>query len=108
MNLNVALNYGARSEIIMAVNNIPKSKIGTLLEKDLTDNLYTKNMPDVDLLIRTGGQKRLSNFLLWQIAYSELYFIDTLWPDFSEKDFVKALYFFQNTERKFGNLKGDI
>ncbi len=108
LNLNIALNYGARSEIIMAVNNIPKSKIGTLLEKDLTDNLYTKNMPDVDLLIRTGGQKRLSNFLLWQIAYSELYFIDTLWPDFSEKDFVKALYFFQNTERKFGNLKGDI
>jgi len=108
LNLNIALNYGARSEIIMAVNNISKSKIGTLLEKDLTDNLYTKNMPDVDLLIRTGGQKRLSNFLLWQIAYSELYFIDTLWPDFSEKDFVKALYFFQNTERKFGNLKGDI
>jgi len=108
LNLNIAINYGARSEIIMAVNNISKSKIGTLLEKDLTDSLYTKNMPDVDLLIRTGGQKRLSNFLLWQIAYSELYFIDTLWPDFSEKDFVKALYFFQNTERKFGNLKGDI
>ena len=64
-------------------------------------------MPDVDLLIRTGGQRRLSNFLLWQIAYSELYFIDTLWPDFSEKDFVNALYFFQNTERKFGNLKVD-
>ena len=78
-----------------------------MLESDLTDNLYTKGMPDVDLLIRTGGQKRLSNFLLWQIAYSELYFIDTLWPDFSDKDFVSAIYFFQNTVRKFGNLKGD-
>ena len=107
LNLNVALNYGARSEILMAVNKATKKKSGGLLEKDLTENLYTKNMPDVDLLIRTGGQRRLSNFLLWQIAYSELYFIDTLWPDFSEKDFVNALYFFQNTERKFGNLKVD-
>ena len=108
LKLNIALNYGARSEILMAVNKANKKKSGVLLEKDLSDNLYTKNMPDVDLLIRTGGQRRLSNFLLWQIAYSELYFIDTLWPDFTEKDFVNALYFFQNTERKFGNLKGDI
>jgi undecaprenyl diphosphate synthase len=107
LKLNIALNYGARSEILMAVNKATKGKSGILLEKDLTDNLYTKDMPDVDLLIRTGGQRRLSNFLLWQIAYSELYFIDTLWPDFSEKDFVNALYFFQNTERKFGNLKDD-
>ena len=107
LKLNIALNYGARSEILMAVNKATKKKSGALLEKDLTDNLYTKNMPDVDLLIRTGGQRRLSNFLLWQIAYSELYFIDTLWPDFSDKDFVNALYFFQNTERKFGNLKVD-
>ena len=107
LKLNIALNYGARSEILMAVNKATKKKSGVLLEKDLTDNLYTKNMPDVDLLIRTGGQRRLSNFLLWQIAYSELYFIDTLWPDFSDKDFVNALYFFQNTERKFGNLKAD-
>ena len=107
LKLNIALNYGARSEILMAVNKATKKKSGALLEKDLTDNLDTKDMPDVDLLIRTGGQRRLSNFLLWQIAYSELYFIDTLWPDFSEKDFVNALYFFQNTERKFGNLKVD-
>jgi len=107
LNLNIALNYGARSEIIMAINKASKDKKSDLLEKDLTDNLYTKDMPDVDLLIRTGGQKRLSNFLLWQIAYSELYFINTLWPDFSDQDFVDALYFFQNTERKFGNLKGD-
>jgi len=107
LKLNIALNYGARSEILMAVNKATKKKSGILLEKDLTDNLYTKDMPDVDLLIRTGGQRRLSNFLLWQIAYSELYFIDTLWPDFSEKDFVNALYFFQKTERKFGNLKVD-
>ena len=107
LKLNIALNYGARSEILMAANKASKNKRGNLLAKDLTDNLYTKDMPDVDLLIRTGGQRRLSNFLLWQIAYSELYFIDTLWPDFSEKDFINALYFFQNTERKFGNLKGD-
>jgi undecaprenyl diphosphate synthase len=98
LTLNVALNYGARSEILMAVNKF---------YKDLNDNHYTKEMPEVDLLIRTGGQRRLSNFLLWQVAYSELYFTDTLWPDFSEKDFVSALYFFQNTERKFGNLKGN-
>ena len=105
LKLNIALNYGARSEILMAVNKATKKRGGALLEKDLTENLYTRDMPDVDLLIRTGGQRRLSNFLLWQVAYSELYFIDTLWPDFSEKDFVNALYFFQKTERKFGNLK---
>ena len=108
LNLNIALNYGARSEILMAINKISKNKIGPFLEKDLNDNLYTKDMLDVDLLIRTGGQKRLSNFLLWQIAYSELYFINTLWPDFSDQDFVDALYFFQNADRKFGNLKDDI
>jgi undecaprenyl diphosphate synthase len=110
LTLNVALNYGARSEILMAVNKFYKdSKLRKvpMLEKDLNDNLYTKEMPEVDLLIRTGGQRRLSNFLLWQVAYSELYFTDTLWPDFSEKDFLSALYFFQNTERKFGNLKGN-
>ena len=110
LNLNIALNYGARSEILMAVNKFYKKlkgKKSVIVEKNINDNLYTKKMPDVDLLIRTGGQKRLSNFLLWQVAYSELYFTNTLWPDFSEKDFVNALYFFQNTERKFGNLKGD-
>jgi undecaprenyl diphosphate synthase len=109
LNLNIALNYGARSEILMAVNKFYKKLKGkkpVIVEKNINDNLYTKKMPDVDLLIRTGGQKRLSNFLLWQVAYSELYFTNTLWPDFSEKDFVNALYFFQNTERKFGNLKG--
>jgi len=106
--LNIALNYGARSEILMAANEFYKKSRGRknlLLERDLSENLYTKNMPDVDLLIRTGGQRRLSNFLLWQAAYSELFFTNTLWPDFSEKDFIDALYFFQNTERKFGNLK---
>jgi undecaprenyl diphosphate synthase len=110
LNLNIALNYGARSEILMAVNKFYKKLKGkkpVIVEKNINDNLYTKKMPDVDLLIRTGGQKRLSNFLLWQVAYSELYFTNTLWPDFSEKDFVNALYFFQNTERKFGNLKRD-
>ncbi len=110
LNLNIALNYGARSEILMAANKFfknSKSPKIIMKEKDLNNNLYTKKMPDVDLLIRTGGQRRLSNFLLWQVAYSELYFTNTLWPDFSDKDFVDALYFFQNTERKFGNLKGN-
>jgi len=66
--------------------------------------LYTKGLPDVDLLIRTGGQQRMSNFLLWQSAYAELYFSKKLWPDFDEKVFVSALYFFQNVERKFGSI----
>jgi len=108
LTLNIALNYGGRSEIVNSVNSfysLSKNKGKKITQKNLNDLLYTKDSPEVDLLIRTGGQRRLSNFLLWQIAYSELYFIDTLWPDFSEKDFVNALCFFQNTERKFGNLK---
>ena len=67
-------------------------------------NLDTSKFPDVDLLIRTGGEKRISNFLIWQLAYSELYFVDTLWPDFNEGTFIDALYFFQNRKRRFGAL----
>ena len=108
--LNIALNYGGRLDIVNSVNNFYKNKTKTktkiikITEKNITNGLYTKGQPDVDLLIRTGGEQRISNFLLWQIAYAELYFSKKLWPDFNEKVFVDALYFFQNTERKFGSI----
>ena len=108
--LNIALNYGGRLDIINSVNTFYKTKTKTktkiikITEKNITNGLYTKGQPDVDLLIRTGGEQRISNFLLWQIAYAELYFSKKLWPDFNEKVFVDALYFFQNTERKFGSI----
>ena len=104
--LNIALNYGGRLDIVNSVNTFykTKTKIIKITEKNITNGLYTKGQPDVDLLIRTGGEQRISNFLLWQIAYAELYFSKKLWPDFNEKVFVDALYFFQNTERKFGSI----
>ena len=108
--LNIALNYGGRLDIVNSVNNFyknknkNKTKIIKITEKNVANGLYTKGQPDVDLLIRTGGEQRISNFLLWQIAYAELYFSKKLWPDFNEKVFVDALYFFQNTERKFGSI----
>ena len=104
--LNVALNYGGRLDIVNSVNNFysKKKKIKNITEKDINSGLYTKGYSDVDLLIRTGGQQRMSNFLLWQSAYAELFFSKKLWPDFNEKIFVDALYFFQNTERKFGSI----
>ena len=104
--LNVALNYGGRLDIVNSVNTFysKKKKIKNITEKDINRGLYTKGHSDVDLLIRTGGQQRMSNFLLWQSAYAELYFSKKLWPDFDEKIFVDALYFFQNTERKFGSI----
>ena len=104
--LNVALNYGGRLDIVNSVNEFysKKKKIKNITEKDINRGLYTKGHSDVDLLIRTGGQQRMSNFLLWQSAYAELYFSKKLWPDFDEKIFVDALYFFQNTERKFGSI----
>jgi undecaprenyl diphosphate synthase len=104
--LNIALNYGGRLDIVNSVNNFCKNKNKTIkiTEKNVANGLYTKGQPDVDLLIRTGGEQRISNFLIWQIAYAELYFSKKLWPDFNEKVFVDALYFFQNTERKFGSI----
>jgi undecaprenyl diphosphate synthase len=104
--LNVALNYGGRNDIVNSVNTFfsKKKKIINITEKDINSGLYTKEHSDVDLLIRTGGQQRMSNFLLWQSAYAELFFSKKLWPDFNEKIFVDALYFFQNTERKFGSI----
>jgi undecaprenyl diphosphate synthase len=102
--LNIALNYGGRAEIVRAVNKIIKIDQKRVSEKNIADNLDTAGMPNVDLLIRTGGEKRISNFLLWQIAYAELFFIDTLWPDFSEKHFIEALDWYQKRQRKFGGL----
>jgi len=108
--LNLALNYSGRSEILAAIKKIAREiKEGKLTparidEKVLESHLYTKNMPDPDLLIRTSGEKRLSNFLLWQAAYSELYITDTLWPDFGEKEFLMALADYQNRQRRFGRV----
>ena len=105
--LNIALNYGGRLDIVNAVNSFylnKKNKTKNITENNISKGLYTKGQADVDLLIRTGGEKRISNFLIWQMAYAELYFSKKLWPDFNEKVFVDALYFFQNSERKFGSI----
>ena len=86
--INLALNYGSKRELI---NSFKKIKLSKISEFNIKNNLYTKNIPDPDILIRTGGKKRLSNFMLWQLAYAELYFLDKLWPDFTPKDLHKIL-----------------
>tara|TARA_B100000029_G_scaffold222573_1_gene220380 strand:+ start:2362 stop:3039 length:678 start_codon:yes stop_codon:yes gene_type:complete len=101
--VNLALNYGSKDEIINSVRSMKKKK-QTFSTKNFEKNLYTKGMPDPDLLIRTGGKKRLSNFLLWQLAYSELYFIDKLWPDFKASDFSKIIKDFKRVKRNFGKI----
>ena len=102
--LNIAINYGSRQEILLAVNNaIENGQI--LTENEFSNLLYTRNQPDVDLLIRPGGEKRLSNFLLYQMSYAELYFSDTYWPDFKLDSLVDAIYWYQNRNRRFGGLK---
>ena len=103
LQINLALNYGSKFEILSAIKKIRKNKV-KINEKNFKKYLQTKNTPDPEILIRTGNTKRLSNFLLWQSAYAELFFSKKLWPDFDEKLFVDALYFFQNTERKFGSI----
>ena len=103
LKLNIALNYGGQKEIVNAVNRSLKTKKKVTL-KDVEQSLDTVNLPNVDLLIRTGGEKRVSNFLLWQLAYSELFFVDKLWPDFTESIFIDALYSFQKRNRRFGSL----
>jgi len=104
MIFNFALNYGSRQEILRAVKNIIDKKIDTPSEQDISDNLYTAGQPDPDLLIRTSGEMRISNFLLWQIAYSEIYITDVLWPDFSDEEFYKAIIAYQQRERRFGGI----
>jgi len=99
----LALNYGFRSELINTINIMRKNNI-LFNESNVTKHLYTKNAPDPDLLIRTGNTNRLSNFLLWQLAYSEIYFVKKLWPNFSIKDYNKILNNFKNLKRNFGAI----
>ena len=102
--LNIAINYGSRQEILRAVNTAIED--GEILTDDEFSNLlYTRNQPDVDLLIRPGGEKRLSNFLLYQMSYAELYFSDIYWPDFKLESLIDAIYWYQNRNRRFGGLK---
>ncbi len=103
MQINLALNYGSKSEIINTVNYLKIKKL-KINEKNISKNLYTQNIPDPDILIRTGNRKRLSNFLLWQLAYSEIFFEKKLWPDFNEKDYNKILSMFKKTKRNFGKI----
>lgn len=100
----VALNYGGRAEIVDAVNRLLATRMERVDEIEFGRHLYTGGLPDPDLLIRTSGEMRLSNFLLWQIAYTELYVTETLWPDFSRKDLYEAIIAFQKRERRYGGL----
>ena len=102
--LNLALNYGGRQEIIQAVNRAIKDGKKSLQPEDLQQYLYQPHLPEPELLIRTSGEERLSNFLLWQAAYSEFYFTSVLWPDFNEKEFDKALEAYQKRVRRFGAI----
>ena len=108
--MNIALNYGGREEILHAVKDISRAvKAGEISaddisERNISDALYTGGQPDVDLLIRTSGEMRLSNFMLWQVSYAEMWFTDKLWPDFKPADLRKAIYDFQNRGRRFGGV----
>ncbi|WP_375239737.1 isoprenyl transferase [Aurantibacter sp.] len=114
MTLTLALSYGSRDELLNAVKEISSKVKNNIISEESIDesvvnaHLYTQNLPDVDLLIRTSGEQRISNFLLWQIAYAELCFIDVLWPDFSQEHLVKALIEYQNRERRFGKTSEQL
>ncbi len=114
MVLNLALSYGSRDEIINCVREIGKKIKNNLIsfekidETVINQHLYTQDLPDVDLLIRTSGEQRISNFLLWQIAYAELYFTEVLWPDFKDKDLYMAIDNYQKRERRFGKTSEQI
>ena len=103
----LAVNYGGKDEIIRGIKKLADQKkdFSSITEQDLSLALDTKNIPDVDLLIRTGGELRLSNFLLWQAAYAELIFTDTLWPDYTKEEFIKNIQTFQHRTRRFGGIK---
>jgi len=103
LQINLALNYGSKSEIINALNEIKKNKL-KINEANVSKSLFTKNIPDPDILIRTGNTKRLSNFLLWQLAYSEIFFEKKLWPDFNENDYNEILSKFKKIKRNYGNI----
>ena len=112
--LTLALSYGAKEEIVNAIKNISKKVVNKELnieeinENIINNHLYTFNLPNVDLMIRTSGEKRISNFLLWQMAYAELYFTDVLWPDFRKEHFYDAIIDYQNRERRFGKTSEQI
>ncbi|MCF6140171.1 isoprenyl transferase [Flavobacterium sp. K77] len=114
MTLTLALSYGSREELVSAMKKICSKVKNNIISIDsiddsiINEHLYTQNLPDVDLLIRTSGEHRISNFLLWQIAYSELYFTDTLWPDFKEQDLYEAIISYQKRERRFGKTSEQI
>ena len=103
LQINLALNYGSKLELINAFKSLKKSN-KTINEKNLANYLQTKNIPDPDILIRTGNTQRLSNFLLWQIAYAEIFFEKKLWPEFNEKDYNKIIKKFKNIKRNFGKI----
>ena len=102
--VNIALNYGGRAELVAASRRLSEEGISDPTEEDVTNALYTAHLPPVDLIVRTGGDLRLSNFLLWQAAYAELYFTDTLWPDFDAKDVDLAVESFNRRKRRFGGV----
>jgi len=114
MTLTLALSYGSREEIVNAVKTISNKVKNNIISLDsiddsiINEHLYTQNLPEVDLLIRTSGEHRISNFLLWQIAYAELYFTDILWPDFKEQDLYEAIISYQKRERRFGKTSEQI
>ena len=103
INLNLALNYGSKEEILNASKRLMKENKKINI-KNFTEKLYTKGIPDPEILIRTGGEKRLSNFLLWQIAYTEIFFINKMWPDFNKKDFENVVNKFYKIKRNFGKI----
>ena len=103
LQINLAINYGSKAELINAFKKLNKNKL-SINEKNLAKNLYTKNIPDPELIIRTGNTHRLSNFLLWQLAYSEIFFVKKLWPDFSKEDYKKILNKFKKIKRNFGKI----
>ncbi len=103
LQINLALNYGSKQELLNALKNLQKNKV-KINEKNLRNYLQTKNIPDPDLLIRTGNTKRLSNFLLWQLAYSEIFFEKKLWPEFNGKDYNNVIKKFRKIKRNFGNI----
>ena len=111
MTLNIAFNYGARSELVDAIQSIAagvsegKIKVNDIDEKMISSHLYTQGQPDPDLLIRTSGEERISNFLLWQLSYSELYFTDKCWPEFNEGELLKALADYAQRDRRWGGVK---
>jgi undecaprenyl diphosphate synthase len=111
LTLNLAVNYGGQAEIVRAVNNILKDRAaGKIGHEEITaalfaQYLYTAQLPSLDLLIRTGGDMRVSNFLLWQAAYAEIWFMDAFWPDFTKEDLYRAIYDYQRRDRRFGAVE---